>query len=542
MLVIISYKRIRLVLIVRYSCIGLLVVLCPPLLQGQFPRECASVAGLQSGRCCPSPARLAGDECGSEAGRGQCVSIAADTRRHGPQYPHEGRDDRERWPLRFFNQTCQCIGNFSGHSCGGCRHGLTGTGCDQRVSVVRRNVMQLSSAEKQAFVSALDQAKRTVHPELVISTRRYPEVLGPDGNQPQFENISIYNYFVWSHYYSASKTYLGPGEASFGGVDFSHEGPGFLTWHRFHLLQLERDMQAMLRDPSFALPYWNFATGGSVCDVCTDELLGARSRSDRGALSPNSVFSRWRVVCEGLDDYETLGTVCNSTESSPIRRNPAGNTARPMVQRLPKPQDVVDCLELNTFDTPPYYSTSSGSFRNTLEGYSAPKGMYDPAVRSLHNLAHLFLNGTGGQTHLSPNDPVFVLLHTFTDAVFDEWLRRHSHAVLVYPEEDAPIGHNSRFNMVPFWPPVTNLQMFVSAPESLGYSYEVEWPTRAYSLYDILTIAIVVGVLVVMGVCGVVACASRARSYRSPEVLVPLLGAASRRYSEDQRRTEKPGV
>ena len=58
-------------------------------------------------------------------------------------------------------------------------------------------------------------------------------------------------------------------------------------------------------------------------------------------------------------------------------------------------------------------------------GYSAPQGTYDPVVRSLHNLAHLFLNGTGGQTHLSPNDPIFVLLHTYTDAIFDEWLRRH---------------------------------------------------------------------------------------------------------------------
>ncbi|CDR00772.1 unnamed protein product [Oncorhynchus mykiss] len=119
-----------------------------------------------------------------------------------------------------------------------------------------------------------------------------------------------------------------------------------------------------------------------------------------------------------------------------------------MVQRLPEPQDVADCLQVNTFDTPPYYSTSSESFRNTIEGewlllvytnrcsYSAPQGNYDPVVRSLHNLAHLFLNGTGGQTHLSPNDPIFVLLHTFTDAIFDEWLRRHAPGNRSHPTTD----------------------------------------------------------------------------------------------------------
>ncbi|CAB1327205.1 unnamed protein product, partial [Coregonus sp. 'balchen'] len=428
--------------------LGLLVVVVTltPRTLAQFPRECVTPEGLRSGQCCPSPTGALDDQCGSATGRGQCVSIAADSHRHGPQYPHDGRDDRERWPLRFFNRTCRCNGNFAGYNCAGAD----------------------TDSPDLTVIRGYPWAKRTVHPDLVICTRRYQEVYGPDGNTPQFENITIYNYFVWTHYYSVSKTYMGAGQAGFGGVDFSHEGPGF----------------DMLGDATFALPYWNFAIGGSECDVCTDDLLGARSAFDMNSLSPNSVFSQWRVICESVEDYDTLGTICNNSETSPIRRNPAGNVARPMVQRLPEPQDVVDC-------------------------YSAPQGGYDPVVRSLHNLAHLFLNGTGGQTHLSPNDPIFVLLHTFTDAIFDEWLSRHAPGEAVYPEENAPIGHNRQFNMVPFWPPVTNAEMFLTAPENLGYTYEVTWPT------------IVAVVLVAAVVSGVIACAMRARS---AEGLEPLLG------------------
>ncbi|KAM5260019.1 5,6-dihydroxyindole-2-carboxylic acid oxidase isoform 2-T5 [Hipposideros larvatus] len=437
-----------------------LALLCSQPAWAQFPRECATTEALRNGVCCPDLLPISGpgtDLCGSSSGRGRCEAVTADSRPHSRQYPHDGRDDREGWPTRFFNRTCQCNGNFSGHNCGTCRPGWRGAACDERVLT---------------------------------------------------------------------------GQESFGEVDFSHEGPAFLTWHRYHLLQLERDMQEMLQDPSFALPYWNFATGKNVCDICTDDLMGSRSNFDSSLISPNSVFSQWRVICASLEDYDTLGTLCNSTEGGPIRRNPAGNVARPMVQRLPEPQDVAQCLEVGLFDTPPFYSNSTNSFRNTVEGYSDPTGRYDPAVRSLHNLAHLFLNGTGGQTHLSPNDPIFILLHTFTDAVFDEWLRRYNADISTFPLENAPIGHNRQYNMVPFWPPITNTEMFVTAPDNLGYTYEVQWSSRNFSISEIITIAVVAALLLVAVIFVGASCLIRARN-KLDEANQPLLGDQYEHYTEE---------
>ncbi|XP_030048302.1 5,6-dihydroxyindole-2-carboxylic acid oxidase [Microcaecilia unicolor] len=515
----------------------LLLLLHLPYGAAQFPRQCVTPETLKSRACCPSLTQVTTDPCGFSQGRGQCVPVTIDSRPHGSQYPYVGQDDRERWPTRFFSWTCRCTGNFSGYNCGACKPGWSGGNCDQPVLAVRRNILDLSAVERLRFINALNLAKRTVHPVYMTATRRYEEIMGPGDNTTQFENVSIYNYFVWTHYYSVSKTFLGAGLKSFAEIDFSHEGPAFLTWHRYHLLQLERDMQEMLQDPSFALPYWNFAIGGSKCDICNDDLMGARSNFDSTLISLNSVFSQWQIVCEHIDDYDTLGTICNSTEGGPIRRNPAGNVARPIVQHLPEPQDVLLCLEVGLFDTPPFYSNSSESFRNSIEGYSEPSGKYNPIVRSLHNLAHLFLNGTGGQTHVSPNDPIFVLLHSFTDAVFDEWLRRHSADISLYPLENAPIGHNRQYNMVPFWPPVTNNEMFVTAPENLGYMYEVQWPKRALNITEVITITIVTALILIALVFTFATCVIQGRRNKD-ELNQPLLGDQYTHYSEEYEKIQ----
>lgn len=81
----------------------------------------------------------------------------------------------------------------------------------------------------------------------------------------------------------------------------------------------------------------------------------------------------------------------------------------------------------------------------------------------------------------------------------------------------------------------TQTHVPTASPLTLSSSSTV----RAYTLSEIITIGIVAAVLVVAVVGGVIACAVRARSFRSAEALEPLLGDTFRRYSEDDRRFDK---
>ncbi|CAL8266330.1 unnamed protein product [Merluccius merluccius] len=449
---------------------GFMACLAAPSHQ-QFPRRCATREALRSGECCPAWEEGDGSACGASSGRGFCVDVEEPARPHGPQYPFSGLDDREKWPLAFFNRTCRCAGNFMGVACGDCKFGRFGPSCGGRRESVRRNVLHLSRAERRRLVSYLNLAKSTVSADYVLptATRREMTEEMEDGSDPRFADASLFDVHVWTHYYVSRAALLGGPGNVWTDVDFAHWAPGFLPWHRLYLLRWESDIRKLTGDDAFAFPYWDWRDAGG-CDVCTDELMGARSPRDPDLLSPGSVFSSWKVICSRPGDYNNRGVLCDASQEGPLLRNP-GNHNRNVVPRLPTSAEVDFTLGLRDYDTGPMDRTANMSFRNTMEGFGDPQtGFGNSSRMGMHAALHVFMNGTMSSVQGSANDPIFLLHHTFIDSLYEQWLRRHQPSPSEYPDSGAPIGHNGEYNMVPFLPLYKNREFFLSSKE-LGYDY-----------------------------------------------------------------------
>ncbi|XP_058482657.1 tyrosinase-like [Solea solea] len=432
----------------------------------QFPRLCVTQEALRTKECCPA---WEGDDspCGVNSGRGQCEDVEVPEQPDGPQYPFSGLDDREKWPLVFYNRTCQCAGNFMGFNCADCKFGYFGADCSERRESLRRNIFHLSRSERIRLVSYLNLAKQTVSQDYVVATATYTQM--ENGSNPIFADVSVYDVFVWMHYYVSRSALLGPPGNVWTDVDFAHWAPAFLPWHRVYLLHWEHEIRKLTGDTSFTIPYWDWRDAQD-CDVCTDELMGARSPQDPNLLSPGSVFSSWKVLCSRAEEYNERGVLCDTTQEGPVRRNP-GNHNRNLAERLPTSDDVEFTLSLTDYDTGAMDRSANMSFRNTMEGFGDPQTGFGSSSRlGMHAAVHVFMNGSMSSVQGSANDPIFILHHAYVDSIYEQWLRRHRPSPSQYPDSDAPIGHNSEYHMVPFLPLHRNREYFVSSKD-LGYEY-----------------------------------------------------------------------
>ena len=246
----------------------------------------------------------------------------------------------------------------------------------------------------------------------------------PGPTQP----VSTYDLFiVWHHL--AMSTLTPPTQ---GDRNAAHRGPVFCPWHRFMLRQLELNLQRVLSDASFGLPYWDWAADGQktpalqkLSKVWSADAMGGSgspvTTGPFGFLASDAAAFRVRI------EADVNGRLVQTNHG--LRRTLGVQTSR-----LPNKSDVSGAVSLTPYDAPPW-STSSAGFRNRLEGWAPPS---PPA---LHNRVHVWVGGDMLPS-TSPNDPVFFMHHCNVDRLWEAWLTQHARTYLPAQTEPASLkGH-----------------------------------------------------------------------------------------------------
>jgi len=332
----------------------------------------------------------------------------------------------------------------------------------------RRSIRAITASEKQDFVDAL----------LFLKHERN----GQDG-------LSTYDRYVVSHaqsmnQYSRYESDLRPTmierfrqtlppsqpDALFlTRRNAAHRGPAFLPWHREFLRQFEADLQRVLGNPDFGLPYWDWEHDGNLpaseqINAAVWDFLGGDGDiaiqnivtsgpfgfdvNDAALLTDPTVF----------DDPKIWITVDPLGHRNGFLRRSLGRTldlaGNVVAPTLPDSSHVNDAvMNAAQYDDGNWdeRSSATNSFRCVLEGFTGPSG--------LHNRIHQWVGGSMGPG-TSPNDPVFFLHHCNVDRIWSLW--ESEHAGQEYkPQSNGPIGHNWTDLMYPWNGKQTNLSITV---------------------------------------------------------------------------------
>jgi tyrosinase len=230
--------------------------------------------------------------------------------------------------------------------------------------------------------------------------------------------ISTYDLFVvWHHVTMNTFT-----PATQGDRNAAHRGPVFLPWHRFMLLQFEMNLQRVLNDATFGLPYWDWAADGELSHAAqtTAAIWDSACMGGNGspvtagpfAFNPGNANS-WRVRIVANSNGQLVQV------NRGLRRNLGAHVeGLPDPNVLPKRAHTAAALGQSDYDLSPWGTASKG-FRNLLEGWEDSPVVEPP---SLHNRVHVFVGGDMLPSS-SPNDPVFFLNHCNADRVWEAWMQ-----------------------------------------------------------------------------------------------------------------------
>jgi tyrosinase len=195
------------------------------------------------------------------------------------------------------------------------------------------------------------------------------------------------------------------------------------------LMLLEANLQRVLDDTEFGLPYWDWAADGDrpvarqpQSRIWGDDCMGGDGAGRRSevASGPFGARSGFRVRA----DMDSSGRLLAAER--PLRRRFRAAAGF----GLPRRADVARCLTLRPYDDAPWDGNAAG-FRNALEGW-----LPSASAPNLHNRVHVWIGGDMG-LGTSPNDPVFFLNHCNVDRIWAAWQERHP-TLRYRPPDSAP--------------------------------------------------------------------------------------------------------
>jgi len=307
---------------------------------------------------------------------------------------------------------------------------------------IRKNVSNMSTAEKAAFVNAVLALKAD-------TTSARPAPANAAGAQNR------YDVYVWIHSMV---------------MNAAHKGAAFTPWHREFLRQFELELQDVSGNPKMTIPYWDCVKDRTASDPgypFTANFMGGMGTGTDNRVNTGAFAERAGWVLNVISGQPS-GTRRDNTNY--LRRRTGQNP-----NQLPETSDLNLALRRTPYDTAPFAeggnrpspSTIAASFRKILE--------YD-----LHNGPHEWIGGNM-LPHTAPNDPVFYLHHSNIDRIWAIWQQRLNGGITNYqPNTGIPLHSltsimamlNSSFYRFP----VLNRPLNVLNHKALGYMYDLDLP------------------------------------------------------------------
>ncbi len=256
---------------------------------------------------------------------------------------------------------------------------------------VRKNVANMSVTELNNFVLCVQKLKNSTLPK----GPEHPKVANPPKNR--------YDEFIYTHV-------MGHNE----GV---HRNAIFLPWHRvllnyFELALNEAARELQLKKP-VTVPYWNWSThpvlpaagsAGALGIPFTEHLLGGDGGPNEEVQSGPFARGKWKAWDPELDPTK---------DGIPLKRTLG------VYGTLSPPIDVEFTLAAEHYGP---WEKPDG-FVQRVEGFWNRNSSDQPP--SMHNAAHNWVGGQMSNIMISPNDPVFWLVHSYVDKLWADWQMLH---------------------------------------------------------------------------------------------------------------------